>query len=525
MKTKIILFFIASISWMLISCQNDRLEENLLDTKNSIENLDGLKEKFSYALAKVFNESKGVRELIKKEALKQFDYDYDVLYLLVKEQEIKGEENLEKQILRYMDKKELSLLIQKIPTLTIFVPTLPDNVFSAENWDILADIPCVAYKDDKGKILFVDSIGNIDDTFRDDEIPLFPVVVVKPSERIVLQSALTRSVNSSDILRTGNGINLAFEYPEYNNQLAQTRIGDNKDIPESLNKVFEAKKYADSNGIWQRDYIYYDIKNKDGNGVLCRNMSECLYSFELTGDAVNMYNIISDQRDDPHYIYGESLVSGRKPDGTLSWPTGWYEGNYEFIIKIYISNDQLVSNEIVKALSVSPRKLFILKKKDNDRSRRVIGIESSIKYYLPEPLPLFDWDIEHYSTSVKISIAEKDENVTEQTVVQTTTSFASNFGFDINFGEVVKKGAKFGVSGSKERKVSTTITRTLGSDELGDVIINFGDDVVVKDELVDRFLGEPVKPTRLPRTDYVPPFNPKYNSGYYKIEVVPLAMY
>lgn len=153
------------------------------------------------------------------------------------------------------------------------------------------------------------------------------------------------------------------------------------------------------------------------------------------------------------------------------------------------------------------------------------------KYYLPEPLPLFDWDIEHYSSSVKISIEEKDENVTEQTIVETTTSFATNFGFDINWGEVVKKGAKFGTTASKERKVSTTITRTLGSDELGDVIVNFGDDVVIKDEMEivgmrkESIGGRSGRNNSVEVPIYKPAFNPKYNSGYYKLELVPLEMY
>lgn len=507
----------------LISCENRQYENQLIlkEQNIEIEDISCLKGRFSYALAKVLSESKGVRELIKKEALKQYDYDYDVLYMLVKDKKMEGNETLEQLLLQYIGRDELSFLLSKIPNLTIFVPSLPCNSFSAERWDTSIDIPCVAYKNKEGKILFVDSRGDVDDTFGYDEIPLFPVVVVKPSERVVLQSTLTRSIDDIDILKTESGINFVFEYSGFNNMYsAQTKSGTNTDIPERLERVFNAKKYADMNDIWQRDYIYYDILTKEGNGVLRRNISECLYAFELIGNVDNIYNRISDQKDDPHYDYGKSLV-GKRGEAR---PSGWYGGNYEFLIKIYVSNDQLTSNEIIKVLSVSPKDLFILKTKEGDRSLRVIGIESIKKYYLPEPLPLFDWDIEHYSSSIKISIEEKDENVTEQTIVQTTTSFATNFGFDVNLGEVVKKGAKFGATASRECKISTTITRTLGNDELGDVIVNFGDDVVIKDNL-ENMNTQTSNSSRQPIPNYQPVLNPKYNSGYYKIEIVPIQMY
>lgn len=38
---------------------------------------------------------KAVRKLIKEEAIKQFDYDYDVLYMLVKDKKLSGGGTLE----------------------------------------------------------------------------------------------------------------------------------------------------------------------------------------------------------------------------------------------------------------------------------------------------------------------------------------------------------------------------------------------------------------------------------------------
>ena len=72
--------------------------------------------------------------------------------------------------------------------------------------------------------------------------------------------------------------------------------------------------------------------------------------------------------------------------------------------------------------------------------------------------------------------------------------------------------AKMGVSASTTYKTSTVITTYLNSDQLGDVIINFGDDVIIKDEMeiID-------SESESEQNIYRPVVNPKYNSGYYKI--------
>ena len=142
---------------MIVSCYNDRFDTidyslSVEDNNNELKKEVNLRSEFSLALAKVFAESKDVRELIKKEALKQFDYDYDVLYMLVKDKKIGNNKTLEELLLKYMNKENLLILIQEIPTLTIFVPSLPEESFSAEKWDIKQEIPFFAYKNEDNTI-------------------------------------------------------------------------------------------------------------------------------------------------------------------------------------------------------------------------------------------------------------------------------------------------------------------------------------------------------------------------------------
>lgn len=286
------------------SCSDNMIENSenssLIEKNDGEVDLNSLKSEFSFALARVLNESEGVRKLIKEEAIKQFDHDYDVLYMLVKNKQLSGGGTLEEFLLKYISRENLQSLYKEMPTLTIFVPSLPDDSFSAEGWNTAKEIPYVAYKNKENEILFVDNTGNLD-IINHDEIPIFPIVVVKPSERVILQSASTRSSDNPCIMRADNGINYAFEYDEFNNitpSKANTRAVE---IPDNLKRIYDAKKYADQNGVWQRDYIYYGISTMEGMGMYRNNISECIYAFELTGEPNEVYGDISDQDDDPHF--------------------------------------------------------------------------------------------------------------------------------------------------------------------------------------------------------------------------------
>ncbi len=105
--------------------------------------------------------------------------------------------------------------------------------------------------------------------------------------------------------------------------------------------------------------------------------------------------------------------------------------------------------------------------------------------------------------------------------ISSSIEFATNFGFDASFGEKVKFGVKFGSTIKEVLNVSNTITKTLGGDELGEVIINFADPVVISDEFRYHY-----KPRTNPReqavVDYTEPtFNSKYYTGWYRLYISP----
>ena len=82
-----------------------------------------------------------------------------------------------------------------------------------------------------------------------------------------------------------------------------------------------------------------------------------------------------------------------------------------------------------------------------------------------------------------------------------------------------KLGLKFGSSAKEVRSTTYTTERNDVNDELGEVNINFGDPVLISDQPIVY-----TDPRRGDKT-YYPQFNPKYYTGWYKIEVAPLKVY
>lgn len=97
-------------------------------------------------------------------------------------------------------------------------------------------------------------------------------------------------------------------------------------------------------------------------------------------------------------------------------------------------------------------------------------------------IPLFEWNLENYSPVVKIAIDEYDESQTVQSQFSVTSEFASNFSYDPVFKENVKVGMKFGSTNKQQVFQSYTATTTLSSDQLGEVIVNFADPILLSEE-------------------------------------------
>lgn len=131
-------------------------------------------------------------------------------------------------------------------------------------------------------------------------------------------------------------------------------------------------------------------------------------------------------------------------------------------------------------------------------------------------IPLFEWNLENYSPVVKIAIDEYDESQTVQSQFSVTSEFASNFSYDPVFKENVKVGMKFGSTNKQQVFQSYTATTTLSSDQLGEVIVNFADPILLSEENAHVV-------TTGNRSDrfFEPDYNNKYFTSYYRLQISP----
>lgn len=227
MKKLIVILF--SMLFVLLSCRDNNeviiegkeIPSNVLSSEKELNFF--LKKEFGKALAKVLAESKNAREIIKNEAVKQFDYDYDVLYQLVKDKKLETGFTFQQAIEKYAGKKTLSLIDEKLPTLTIFVPSLPEESFSAETWNIDLDIPVVAIRTNTTKgVPMVDDKGE-EWIFDSKYIPGFPVVVIKENERVIKDASPSFLSSKSSSAQFGDNLQFAFIDQVFDNTNTSTK--------------------------------------------------------------------------------------------------------------------------------------------------------------------------------------------------------------------------------------------------------------------------------------------------------------
>ena len=504
MKRKLILL-LTTLSF-LYSCKNDdEFNKENSDVKNRVENLsqkDELKQEFSKALAKALANNVELRKFIKEEALKMFDNDYDILYQIVKDEKI-GDSSFRDIILEYYDKKEnLNFLEQYYPTLTIFVPELPLNTFSAKKWNAENEIPLVAYTlIGVYDIPIVDSTGEI--TFLKGEyIPSFPVVVVKENERVRVSSSDSRERRNSEI----NTKLYKFEFLDDSFNGALTNLNSRSSntstvtIDDKLIRAYEIYRNTDG---WQRDYIYYDITPSENRGQFKYNYMEHLTSFRLNNARV--LRKISDQTGDP--ILNENYSNSKLFKNIARAP--WTGGYFEFRVNILLNAKNGVGTSIDKYFSVKPEDLYVAKYREHRAPFRQIiyMLDNLTPKVVPLNIGLFNWDLNEYASSVKIFIEEVDLTEELSTTDTRTVEFATNFGIDPSAGFLKKIGLKFGASMKDTRTTTTTYKVTKESDQLGDVIINFADNFLIN-----------LPGSRNPNGIYHPR---EYDSGDYTITVQP----
>ena len=415
-----------------------------------------------------------------------------------------------------MDITRLEKIKQLFSTLTIFVPELPDNSFSAELWNVENEVPYTALRVKNSNDVMGYGV-NKEFLIPSNEIPKYPIVVVKLNERVVSVNKAQRNLSPMSIINPDIVFfSDVFDNTENASSVIQNRnfsSGDTRDrtgsIPENMKKVYEAYDVFAATNEWPRDYIYYGLTPQQPKGPFNRDFKESLVYFKLLGDPRTVMNKICDQSEDPRIDGNTHQETGGGRPGGSTILTPWTDGSLEFIVKVYVANQAGIGNEYINNFIVKPSALFKITPKDPLSSKfEVKSIELTDGIALD--LPLFEWNIENYGAIIKIAIEELDISETIQSVESSTATFATNFGFDPSFGEKVKIGLKFGATATTSKTVSYTVTKSLASDELGQVIVNFEDKILKS------------KKNLSTGRDWKPDYTDKYRTGWYQLALSPL---
>ncbi len=214
MKNLFYLLLSFFLFFSLNSCNNDDFEVSELDetTVNLKSDKNKALENFGFAFMKCIKQSPKLRKLIKNEALKMFNKDYEVLVYRIIDIELENGKTFEKFINdNTEDEFKLSDLLKIEPTLTILVPELPFKSFSAKLWNAANEIPAIAIRTNtSNKIPMITPDGELG-IIPSDAIPGFPVLVIKNNERVISSTQYSnfRNLETNTILEK-NGVTLKF---------------------------------------------------------------------------------------------------------------------------------------------------------------------------------------------------------------------------------------------------------------------------------------------------------------------------
>ncbi|WP_291725780.1 hypothetical protein [Bernardetia sp.] len=448
--------------------------ENIYDSQSENQRI------FGKALLEAMKESSALRKFIKTEALKKFNHDYDVLFATVKNTVIEDGKTFRDIMLENVANEEVLKQIEITnPLLTIFVPSLPDNSFSAETWDTENQIPDVALRLHTTNDVPCFSLDKGNYTLEAKYIPSYPIVVIKQNERVI--SSLNKgyeSITDTRIIKTIEGVEYKFTDSNYDNRKVLNRVIFNFQMDEKVEEAYNIYKNIEG---WHRDYIYYGIEPSNPNGRFTLDYKEHITTFRMN-EGIEGYNKIADQTGDQQIVH--MLIGDANGNMTSS---GWTDGAFDFKVDfVFISNDTDEPTGIVrqKRFGAIGSKLFDVTYR---RERRAFYGSSLYLYvldkiepktlHLGKDVPLINWDLKKYSLTMEIKIEEVDLDETFSISETYSSQFANNF----SISPVSEKvGLQFGGDASISSSKNVSVNYTMRSDELGSKNINFGDDFIIK---------------------------------------------
>ena len=460
--------------------------ESVYDQKSN------LKREFGKALIQAMKESQMLRDLLKTEALKMFNKEYDVLYLLIKDKRLENTSVEELMVKHLGGKEKLDEIISQNPTLTILVPELPNESFSAELWDTQNEVPAVAIRTSTSNdVPFITADGT-EDVIPGKYTPAFPILVLKENERVIASTSNARSYKQFSQLKTRevynrDGLTLKLWDNAFDHSI-KSPVETKRAARYTDSKVREAYNiYKHANG-WHRDYIYYNITPSNPNGEYRDYYKEHITSFSMVGDPIGAYIKISDQVEDP-----KAHTFSNSPSSF------WTDGKFDFKVIANV-NSKNAGAQITSSFSVDPTDIFSFTYIcAGEGGLRICAITDVSLKTMSLSVPLFSWKLEEYSPTVKFSFEEIDLSETHTITESRTMQYAANFSINPKTGFLEKIGLKFGAKRTEKQTQTYQIIYKKENDFLGEAIVDFSNKVLLGDGTITR----------------------EYRTGYYKFTLEP----
>lgn len=497
MKVKFVLTVVLSITTVLFTscdkCVDYGEAENQLSSVSVLDEQTAMI-KFAEIVSRATYNRQDVREFLKKEAIKQFDKNYDVLYCNVKDSYI-GKETFQEILNHYAASGELESIEHSVPTINIFIPKITMFNITPENLDCKDNEVPVALSTEKDNKIILN--GNIVDSVAKGDIPGFHVFVINKNSRVYV-NATTRSLNNK----------FCFISPEFDNSrsIEKTRsipmdasiVGSKAITAYSYFNKDDGSKYSKA---LQRDYIYYGMTPSSTKGNLNQSVTEYISFIEVNPHA---YFYMTDKRatnkqsDDPEIKKNDASIEKRDFTTEELINELWTEGCYNIRVEIITSTS---NRPIVKYLALSPDDIWEFNLDKHYRHSTVFRHSKYTytinpnkftpkRYYLtPKHISFGKWDLANEALSREVSFIEQDpgESYTYEYAFETTKMNSTKVNGDIKLGLGIggdKDILNIGI-GTESNSSTTTketnkiiVNKTNKDDDLGMEKIYFYDPIV-----------------------------------------------
>lgn len=464
-------------------------------------------EKFGKGISKALHNQE-FRMLLKKEALKRFNKDTDVLYHSIKDKPINSSVLLKSTNVEFLtlheflipffeSEAELIAFENNLPLLTIFVPELPEESFSAELWDVndIEQIPDVALRLDN--ITYTPVIGRDDFNYlvAPEDVPSWPIVVLKENERVVSSIDATYNELNTRVIDTDGSVDYKFIDNNFDPIFISSTQGtlsgfegaNDNFIPQSLKNAYDT--FANDSYGWHRDNIYYGLTPTNTSGAINGGKyREHIATFKMTGNPIQAFNKLSDSFNE---IYKDPKLKDTWQ--RVGSQTAWTDGGFEIIVDCsYGAKSSNLGAAVSNGFSASPNDLFEIAwyKKTTGwwfwrktwYKPRISGLKT-MNTAVPNGIRLefSTWDLNNFANHWKFIFKENDATTTTTSSETRSSKFNTNFSLEPSTGLLKKIGLKFGASYETSQSNTFTVVINTGSDLIGEKDIQFYDNPINKE--------------------------------------------